>query len=100
MVDSSIGMELSNNDISVLGVAEKIIVSKDQTIIISNSELTIISICYAKSLQEELLNTTSEYDKEKLEERIAKILGGIAQIKIGAETEIVLKEKNFELKML
>lgn len=55
---------------------------------------------YAKSLQEELLNTTSEYDKEKLGERIAKILGGIAQIKIGAETEIVLKEKNFELKML
>ena len=97
MVDSSIGMELSNNDISVLGVAEKIIVSKDQTIIISNSELTDHINLYAKSLQEELLNTTSEYDKEKLEERIAKILGGIAQIKIGAETEIVLKEKKLRI---
>ena len=97
MVDSSIGMELSNNDTSNLGIAEKIIVSKDQTIIISNSELTDNINLYAKSLQEELLNTTSEYDKEKLEERIAKILGGIAQIKIGAETEIVLKEKKLRI---
>lgn len=70
---------------------------KDQTIIISNSELTDHINLYAKSLQEELLNTTSEYDKEKLEERIAKILGGIAQIKIGAETEIVLKEKKLRI---
>ncbi len=97
IVDSSIGMELTTSDVSVLGLAEKIIVSKEQTIIISNSELGDSINLYAQSLQKELANTTSEYDKEKLQERIAKILGGIAQIKIGAETEIVLKEKKLRI---
>lgn len=97
LVDSNIGMELSNAGTSVMGMAEKIIVSKDQTIIISNADLNDKIGTYVASLQEELTQTTSQYDKEKLEERIAKLLSGIAQIKIGAETEVVLKEKKLRI---
>lgn len=97
LIDSNLGMDVTSAGVSVMGMAEKIIVSKDQTIIVSNNDLTDEINVYAKSLQEELKTTTSQYDKEKLEERIAKILSGIAQIKIGAETEVVLKEKKLRI---
>lgn len=81
----------------MLGNAEKIIVTKEQTIIVngvaSNDEID----CYVNGLKKELENTTSEYDKEKINERLGKILGGIAVIKIGAETEPVLKEKKLRI---
>lgn len=96
-VDSSVGMVLSNNNVDVMGVAEKIIVNKDQTLIIANNSLTNEINEYAKCLQNELQYLTSTYDIDKTNERIAKILGGIAQIKVGAETEVVLKEKKLRI---
>lgn len=81
----------------ILGTAEKIIISKDQTIIVNGSATSDEISSYATSLNKELENTTSEYDKEKLNERIGKIMGGIAVIKIGAETEPVLKEKKLRI---
>ena len=97
LVDSNVGMLLSEVSTDVLGIAEKIVVSKDQTIVLANTSLTDEINQYAHCLQNELTYVTSEYDKEKLEQRIAKILGGIAQIKIGAETEVVLKEKKLRI---
>lgn len=97
LVDSSVGMMLSNSNLDVMGISEKIIVNKDQTVILANNSLTDEINEYAKCLQNELSYITSTYDIDKLNERIAKILGGIAQIKIGAETEVVLKEKKLRI---
>ncbi len=97
LVDSSIGMDLTSGDVSILGLADKIVSSKDQTTIVSRQELTDTIKAYNLSLQEELKGLTSQYDKEKLQERIAKIASGIAQIKVGAETEVVLKEKKLRI---
>ncbi len=97
LIDSSVGMMLSNSTMDVLGVSEKIMVTKDQTVIIANNNLTDEINEYAKCLQEEVKYLTSTYDIDKTNERIAKILGGIAQIKIGAETEVVLKEKKLRI---
>lgn len=81
----------------MLGNAEKIIVSKEQTIIVNGVASSDEIDCYVNGLKKELENTTSEYDKEKINERLGKILGGIAVIKIGAETEPVLKEKKLRI---
>lgn len=90
-VDSNIGMSLSDENI-VLGSAAKIVVSKEQTIIIDGAGDRESIINRAEVIKNEIRNTNSEYDKEKLQERLAKILGGIALIKVGASTEIELKE--------
>lgn len=84
-------------DIYHMGLCDKAIISKDRTIIIANSDLTDDINIYTKSLKASLNSITSAYDKEKIEERIGKLLGGIAQIKIGAETEVVLKEKKLRI---
>lgn len=97
LVDSSIGMNLSTSSTDILGEAEKITVSKEQTIIISNNQLTNQIDTYVKGLQRELTTINSEYDKEQILKRIAKLKGGIAQIKIGAETEVVMKEKRLRI---
>lgn len=90
-VDSTIGMNLSDENI-VLGSAQKIVVSKDQTIIVDGSGEKDAIIGRAEQIKNDLVNTTSEYDREKLRERLAKILGGVALIKVGATTEVELKE--------
>lgn len=97
LIDSTIGMNLSTSDLNILGEADKITVSKEQTIIISNTTLANEIDIYVKSLQNELLSINSEYDREQLAKRIAKLQGGIAQIKIGAETEVVMKEKKLRI---
>lgn len=83
--------ELPNLENNALGRSKKIIVSNTNTIIISDNKKEIDD--RIKELKEELINTSSEYDKEKLEERIAKLVGGIAIIKVGALTEIEQKER-------
>lgn len=97
LVDESMRMTLSDGDVAILGSAEKIIVSKEQTVIVNGSATVEALRTYASGIQEEMARTISEYDKEKLGERIAKLLGGIAVIKIGAETEPVLKEKKLRI---
>ena len=90
-VDSSIGMNLLDENI-VLGSASKIIVSKDQTIVIDGSGDKEQIIQRAEQIRTDFINSSSEYDKERLRERLAKIIGGIALIKVGATTEVELKE--------
>ncbi len=86
------GLEEQKIDLNVLGEAEKVIITKDQTSILnglgSDNEINNRVLL----LKEELKKTTSVYEKEKLEERIAKLLGGVAVIKVGAPTEPELKE--------
>lgn len=90
-VDSTIGMNLTDTNI-VLGTAVKVVVTKDQTIIIDGGGDKDTILARADAIRNEMAITTSEYDKQKLSERLAKILGGIALIKVGASTEIELKE--------
>lgn len=79
-------------NLNVFGSAEKVIITKDQTSIINGSGSDEDILKRANQLKQELQNTTSVYEKEKLEERIAKLLGGVAIIKVGAPTEPELKE--------
>lgn len=90
-VDSSVGMNLTDQDI-ILGSATRVVVSKDQTIIVDGAGEKETIIQRAEAIRKEIDYTTSEYDKTKLNERLAKILGGVALIKVGANTEIELKE--------
>lgn len=90
-VNSSIGMNLNDESIN-LGSAAKIVVSRDQTIIVDGVGDKDEILQRAEALRDEIKYTTSEYDREKLNERLSKILGGVALIKVGASTEIELKE--------
>ena len=90
-VDSSVGMHLSDDNIK-LGIAVKIVVSKDQTIIIDGAGDKDAILDRAENIRQEINHTSSEYDRERLEERLSKILGGVALIKVGASTELELKE--------
>lgn len=90
-VDSSIGMHLSDENIK-LGSAVKIVVSRDQTIVIDGAGDKDEILSRAENIRQEMNHTNSEYDREKLGERLSKILGGVALIKVGASTELELKE--------
>ncbi len=96
-LSEELGVKLENVDLSDLGHAERIVVDKDNTTIIggAGSKTDIQSRC--EKLKKQLEKTESSYDKEKLEERIAKLSGGVAVIKVGASTEAELKEKKARL---
>jgi chaperonin GroEL len=88
-----LGIKLENIELSQLGRAKKIRIDKDNTTIIEGAgeEKTIKGRIDA--LKTEIDNTTSDYDREKLQERLAKLAGGVAQIHVGAATEVAMKEK-------
>jgi len=88
-----LGMKLENIELSQLGHAKKILIDKDNTTIIEGAgdEKTIKG--RIEQLKNEIEKTTSDYDKEKLQERLAKLAGGVAVIKVGAATEVAMKEK-------
>jgi chaperonin GroEL len=87
------GFKLENATIEYLGKAEKIIVDKDDTIIVNGKGKKESIEARIKQIMSQIENTTSDYDKEKLKERLAKLSGGVAILKIGAATEIEMKEK-------
>ncbi len=88
-----LGIQLENVQISELGRAKKIVIDKDNTTIIEGGGKTADIKSRIDQIRNELANATSDYDKEKLEERIAKLSGGVAQINVGAATESEMKEK-------
>jgi chaperonin GroEL len=88
-----LGIQLENVQISELGRAKKIVIDKDNTTIIEGGGKTSDIKSRIDQIRNELANATSDYDKEKLEERIAKLSGGVAQINVGAATESEMKEK-------
>src|SRR5438874_512141 len=88
-----LGIKLENVELSQLGRAKKVRVDKDNTTIIEGAgEMKAIK-GRIEALKSEIENTTSDYDKEKLQERLAKLAGGVAIIKVGAATEVAMKEK-------
>src|SRR4051794_18137735 len=88
-----LGIKLENVELSQLGRAKKIRVDKDNTTIIEGAGDNKAIQGRIGQLKNEINNTTSDYDREKLQERLAKLSGGVAQIQVGAATEVAMKEK-------
>ena len=93
VISSEIGMELEKATLDDLGVAKRVVITKDDTTIIDGSgDSTAISDRIAQ-IRKQIEESTSDYDREKLQERVAKLSGGVAVIKVGAATEVEMKEK-------
>jgi chaperonin GroEL len=88
-----LGIQLENVQLSDLGRAKKVVVDKDNTTIIEGAGKTADIKARIDQIRKERENATSDYDKEKLDERIAKLSGGVAQVNVGAATESEMKEK-------
>src|SRR5258705_8080014 len=88
-----LGIKLENVELSQLGRAKKISVDKDNTTIIEGAGNEKAIKGRIEALKNEIENNTSDYDREKLQERLAKLAGGVAQIQVGAATEVAMKEK-------
>jgi len=87
------GYKLENATLEYLGVAEKVIVDKDNTTVVNGSGKKEDITARIAQIKTQIENTTSDYDKEKLQERLAKLSGGVAILYIGAATEVEMKEK-------
>jgi chaperonin GroEL len=93
VITEEMGLKLENTKISQLGKARRVVVDKDTTTIIDGAGDTDAIKARIKQLQAEIENTDSDFDREKLQERLAKLAGGVAVIKVGASTETEMKEK-------
>src|SRR5690348_10708759 len=92
-ITEDLGIKLENVKIEDLGRAKKVVVDKDNTTIVEGGGKASEIEGRVKQIRQQIENTTSDYDKEKLQERLAKLVGGVAVIKVGAATETELKEK-------
>ncbi|NUQ33431.1 MAG: chaperonin GroEL [Planctomycetaceae bacterium] len=97
VVAEDLGIKLENLDVKQLGRAKKVVISKDDTIIIEGAGKPADIKARADSLRARIETTTSTYDKEKLQERLAKIQGGVAVIKVGGTTESEMKERKLRV---
>ena len=93
MISEEIGMTLENATIDVLGSAKRVQVSKENTTIIDGAGNSKDIEARVKQIRAQIEEATSDYDKEKMQERVAKLAGGVALIKVGAATEVEMKEK-------
>ena len=93
VISEEVGLSLEKATLAELGTAKKVQVTKEETIVIdgAGSEIDIKGRC--EQIRSQMEETTSDYDREKLQERLAKLAGGVAVIKVGASTEIEMKEK-------
>lgn len=97
VVSDELGLKLESVDTSVLGHAKKVIVSKDETTIVQGAGSKEDIDARVAQIRAEIENTDSDYDREKLQERLAKLAGGVAVIKVGAATEVEMKEKKLRI---
>ena len=97
VVSEELGLKLDSVDMSVLGTAKKVIVSKDETTIVSGGGSKEDVAARVAQIRGEIANTDSDYDREKLQERLAKLAGGVAVIKVGAATEVEAKERKHRI---
>ncbi len=93
VITEEMGLKLENTKLSQLGHARRIVIDKDTTTIIDGAGETDAIKGRIKQLKSEIENTDSDFDREKLQERLAKLAGGVAVIKVGAATETEMKEK-------
>src|SRR5207249_10860927 len=88
-----LGIKLENIKLEDLGKAKKVVVDKDNTTIVEGAGKSSTIEGRIKQIRAQIEETTSDYDREKLQERLAKLAGGVAMIKVGAATETEMKEK-------
>ena len=93
VISEDLGIKLENIKLEDLGRAKKITIDKDNTTIVEGSDKPAAIAGRVKALRAQIEETSSDYDKEKLQERLAKLVGGVAVIKVGAATETEMKEK-------
>jgi chaperonin GroEL len=97
VVTEEVGLKLENVSLDLLGSARKVVVTKDETTIVEGSGDEADIKGRINQIKTEIDNTDSDYDREKLQERLAKLSGGVAVIKVGAATEVELKEKKHRI---
>ena len=97
VISSELNMELSEASLNDLGRAHQVVVTKDTTTIVDGQGDPSAIAARAHEVRSAIATTTSEYDKEKLLERLAKLTGGVAVIKVGAQTEIAMKEQKLRV---
>jgi len=93
VISEDLGLKLENVNLSDLGSAEKVTIDKDNTTIVKGRGSTKDIKARIEMIRKQIEETTSDYDREKLQERLAKLTGGVAQVKVGANTEAEMKEK-------
>ncbi len=97
VISSELGMELKDADLSMLGQAHQVKVTKENTVIVDGAGDKAEIRARAAQIERQIETTTSDYDREKLQERLAKLSGGVAVIKVGAATETEMKEKKLRI---
>ena len=97
VVSTDMGMDLKEANLTMLGTARQVKVSKENTIIVDGAGATENIAARVSQIRHMIENTTSDYDREKLQERLAKLAGGVAIIRVGAATETEMKEKKLRI---
>ncbi len=97
VISGQLNMELTNTKLSDLGRCRQIVVTKDTTTIVDGAGDPEAIKVRAQSIRGAIATTTSDYDREKLQERLAKLSGGVAVIKVGAQTEVAMKEQKLRV---
>ena len=97
VVSEEVGLKLESTTLDLLGSASKVIVTKDETTIVQGAGAEADIKGRIQQIKNEIDNTDSDYDREKLQERLAKLSGGVAVLKVGAATEVELKEKKHRI---
>ncbi|HEX2030866.1 MAG TPA: chaperonin GroEL [Actinomycetota bacterium] len=97
VISEEVGLKLENTQLDMLGRARKVVVTKDETTIVEGAGSDDEIKGRINQIKAEIEKTDSDYDREKLQERLAKLAGGVAVIKVGAATEVELKEKKHRI---
>ena len=97
VINSQLNMELTEAKLSDLGRARQVVVTKDNTTIVDGAGAPEAIAGRAQQIRASIATTTSDYDREKLQERLAKLSGGVAVIKVGAQTEVAMKEQKLRV---
>ena len=97
VISSQLNMELNETQLSDLGRCRQVVVTKDTTTIVDGAGDAQAIADRAHTIRASIATTTSDYDREKLQERLAKLSGGVAVIKVGAQTEVAMKEKKLRV---
>ena len=93
VISEKVGLKLENADLSLLGTARKVVVTKDETTIVDGAGDNEQIAGRVNQIRAEIERTDSDYDREKLQERLAKLAGGVAVIKVGGSSEVEVKER-------
>ena len=97
VISEEVGLKLDNADLTLLGTARKVVTTKDETTIVEGGGSADQIAGRVSQIKAEIENSDSDYDREKLQERLAKLAGGVAVIKVGAATEVELKERKHRI---